>query len=176
MTDLPEIEYQALRATIRERGTFRMCAILIGLAAWGALALTLQINDLGGAATMIPFVVLAGTFELSLFVHTGVERIGRYVQVFHEETKNMIAWETTAMNYGRNFPGGLDPLFVTLFASAAVVNFLSSFAFTTRRPGWIVVSLIAHAVFGWRLSWARRMSGSQRAIDLERYRKLRSPS
>lgn len=172
MTDLSQIEYKTLRETIRERGTLRMCAILIGLAAWGALALTVQINDLTGAATVVPFVILAGTFELSLFIHTGVERIGRYIQVFFEEAKNVIAWETVAMNYGRTFPGGLDPLFITLFASAAAVNFVSSFAFTTRRPGWILISLIAHAVFAWRLLWARRVSAAQRALDLERFRKL----
>src|SRR5262245_25130869 len=131
MTNLEEIEYESLRATIRERGTLRMCAILIGFAAWGFLAITLQANDLEGAATLIPFVVLAATFELSLFIHTGVERIGRFVQVFHEEAKNVIGWETTAMNYGRNFPGGLDPLFVSVFGGAAIVNFLSAFAFST---------------------------------------------
>jgi hypothetical protein len=174
MADSSEIEYESLRATIRERGTLRMCAILIGLAAWGALALTLQINDLSGATTVVPFVILAGTFELSLFIHTGVERVGRYLQVFHEEAKNVIAWETVAMNYGRTFPGGLDPLFITLFACAAAVNFVSSFALTTRRPGWILIALLAHAVFAWRLTWARRLSAGQRATDLERFRKLRS--
>ncbi len=174
MTDLSEFEYRSLRATIRERGTARICAILIGFATWGALALTLQIGDLAGAASMVPFVMLVATFEISLFIHTGVERIGRYLQVFYEEAKNVIAWETTAMNYGRSFPGGLDPLFITLFGGAAAINFLSSFAFTTRRPGWIVVSLAAHCVFAWRLTWARRVCAAQRATDLERYRKLQS--
>lgn len=174
MADLNECEYRTLRDTIRERGTLRMCAILIGFAAWGALALGLLAADLAGSATMVPFVVLAGAFEISFFIHTGVERLGRHVQVFYEEASNVIGWETTAMNYGRRFPDGLDPLFVTLFGSAAVINFLSAFALTTRRPGWIAISLVAHLVFGWRLVTARRLAAGQRALDLERFRSLRS--
>jgi hypothetical protein len=173
MPDLPEVEYQALRATIRERGTLRMCAILIGLIAWGALALGLLASELAGAATMVPFVILAGTFEISLFIHTGVERVGRYIQVFYEEARKVAGWETIAMNYGRRFPGGLDPLFVTFFAGAAALNFVSAFVLTTRRPGWILISFIAHLLFGWRLINARRSSAVQRAIDLERFRTLR---
>jgi hypothetical protein len=175
MPELGELEYQALRATIRERGTLRVCAILIGLAVWAALALGLLAADLAGAATMVPLIILAGTFEVSFFVHTGVERVGRYVQVFYEEARNVIAWETAAMNYGRSFPGGQpDPLFIRLFASAAVVNFVSSFVLTTRRPGWMVISFLAHLVFAWRLVSARRSSAAQRALDLDRFRTLRS--
>src|SRR4030095_6514117 len=151
MPELSEIEYQALRATIRERGTLRMCAILIGLISWGALALTLLAAAFGGAATMVPFVILSATFEISFFIHTGVERVGRYIQVFYEEARKTVGWETIAMSYGRSFPGGLDPLFITFFAAAAVLNFVSTFILTTRRPGWIVISFIAHLIFGWRL-------------------------
>ncbi len=174
MPELAVIEYKALRATIRERGSLRMCAVLIGLAAWGALALGLLAADVGGAATMVPFVVLASAFEISFFIHTGVERVGRYLQVFFEEAENVIGWETTAMNYGRAFPGGLDPLFTVIFASAGVVNFTSAFLLTTRRPGWMVIAFLAHLAFGWRLSVARRLSAGQRAADLERFRSLKN--
>ena len=174
MPDLSEIEYRALRDTIRERGTARMCAILIGLAVWAALALGLLAADLAGGATMVPFIFLAGAFEISFFIHTSVERVGRYIQVFYEEARNATGWETMAMNYGRSFPGGLDPLFITLFAAASAVNFLSSFALTTRRPGWMAVSFIAHLVFVWRLVTARRLVAAQRAQDLDRFRTLRT--
>jgi hypothetical protein len=94
--------------------------------------------------------------------------------VFYEEEQNTTAWETTAMNYGRSFPGGLDPLFITLFASAATINFVSTFGLLTHRPGWMLLSFVAHLAFGWRLVNARHLSGSQRATDLERFRSLRA--
>ena len=59
--------------------------------------------ELQGAVTLVPFLILAATFELNFFVHTGVERIGRYIQVFFEEAGDSRGWETTAMNYGTRF-------------------------------------------------------------------------
>ncbi len=56
-----------------------------------------------GGAIVVPLLILATTFELNFFVHTGVERIGRYIQVFFEEASGSIGWETTAMNYGAKF-------------------------------------------------------------------------
>ncbi len=119
------------------------------------------------------FSVLAATFEINFFVHTGVERIGRYIQVFYEERAGSNGWETTAMNYGSTFSasGVLDPLFSILFFSAAVVNFLSSLA-VDLPPGWIAVSLVAHLAFNYRIVRARQASAAQRATDLERFRKL----
>ena len=176
MSDSSQPEYAALRDTIRQRGTARMCAVLIGLAAWGALAIALLITELQGAITLVPFVVLLATFEINFFIHTGVERVGRYLQVFYEEREGATGWETTAMNYGAKFPGGLDPLFSLIFALAAALNFLSSLAVAERRPGWIVLSLIAHLAFGYRIIRARKLSASQRALDLERFRSLRPTS
>ena len=173
MTDLRQSEYEALRATIRERGTMRLCIVLGGLATWGALAVVLLITELSGAVTLLPFLVLAATLEINFFVHTGVERIGRYIQVFYEETNGSRGWETTAMNFGSKYPGtGLDPLFVTIFSASAAVNFLSALATATRRPGWIVLSLAAHLVFAYRIVTARRLAAAQRALDLDRYRAL----
>jgi hypothetical protein len=172
MSPLPQSEYEALRATIRERGTMRIWAGLSGLVAWGALAIALLITELQGAITLVPFIVLASTFEVNFFVHTGVERIGRYLQVFHEEAAGAIGWETTAMNYGGKFRGGLDPLFAAIFAVSAALNFLSSLATATRRPGWIALSLIAHLTFASRIVTARKAAAAQRALDLDRFRSL----
>jgi len=176
ITDLKGIEYEALRATIRQRGTARLCAVLVGLAAWGALAIALLIAELAGSITLVPFLVLAATFELNFFIHTGVERVGRYIQVFYEERTGSPGWETAAMNYGSTFPparfGGLDPLFSVIFFSAAAVNFLSSLVVATPRPGWIAISLAAHLAFNYRIVRARQASAAQRATDLERFRKL----
>lgn len=172
MSHPTQAEYQALRDTIRERGTARMCAVLGGFAAWGALAIALLITELQGAITLVPFVVLAATFEINFFIHTGVERVGRYIQVFYEERDGAPGWETTAMNYGAKFPSGLDPLFSMIFAGAAALNFLSSLAVAERRPGWIAVSLAAHLAFAYRIVGARKLSASQRALDLDRFRSL----
>ena len=168
-----ELEYEALRSTIRERGTLRMWALLVGLSVWAALALELVAGDVSGGATLAPLLVLAATFEISFFVHTGVERIGRYLEVFYEEATGSVGWETMARLYGRSFPGGLDPLFLTIFGTAATINFFSAFALTTRRPGWMVVSLAAHILFGSRLVSARKLAAGQRALDLERFRTLK---
>ena len=175
MNDQTQAEYQALRDTIRERGTARLCTVLVGLIAWGALAIALLINELEGGVTLVPFVVLVGTFEINFFIHTGVERVGRYIQVFHEERAGAGGWETTAMSYGATFPSsGLDPLFSIVFAAATTLNFFSALAVAERRPGWIVLSFLAHLAFGYRIVSAKRKAGAQRALDLDRFRSLQS--
>ena len=172
MSDFSQAEYEALRQTIRERGTARVCAVLGGLAAWGALAIALLITQLEGSITLVPFVVLAATFEINFFVHTGVERIGRFIQVFHEERSGAAGWETIAMNYGAKFKGGLDPLFSVMFGAAATLNFLGSLAVAQPRSGWIAVSLLTHLAFAYRIVAARKVAASQRALDLDRFRSL----
>lgn len=172
MNDLSQAEYEALRQTIRERGTARLCAVLGGLAAWGALTVAVLVAGLSGGVTLVPFILLAATFEINLFIHTGVERIGRFIQVFYEERAGAAGWETIAMNYGAKFPGGLDPLFSAIFAAAAILNFLSVLAISRPRPGWIALSLIAHLAFAYRIVIARNLSTSQRARDLDRFRSL----
>ena len=175
MSDSSLPEYQALRETIRERGTARLCAVLVGLIAWSALAIALLVAKLEGAVTLIPFVVLTATYEINFFVHTGVERIGRYLQVFYEERAGTIGWETTAMSYGATFPSrGLDPLFSIIFAVAASLNFVSALVAAERSPGWMALSFVAHLVFAYRIVAARRLAGAQRALDLDRFRKLLS--
>ena len=91
-----QTEYRALRDTIRERGTARLCAVLGGIVAWGALIVALFATGVGGwLATLVPLVVLVATFEVNFFIHTGVERIGRYLQVFYEERSGNAGWETS---------------------------------------------------------------------------------
>lgn len=174
MNDPSQAEYEALRATIRERGTARLCAVLGGLIAWGALAIALHLAAAEGVVRLVPFLVLAGAFEINFFMHTGVERIGRYIQVFYEERAGVPGWETIAMSYGAKFPSGLDPLFSAIFAAAAVFNFFGSVPSPGRRPGLVLIALIAHLAFGYRIVAARRAANSQRALDLDRFRSLAS--
>jgi len=60
MNDRERAEYEALRATIRERG------------------------------------------EISFFIHIGIERVGRYLQVLYEPDGR---WEHTIMAYGKSYLG-----------------------------------------------------------------------
>src|SRR5687768_11340035 len=97
MTGDRQSEFEALRATIRERGTVRLCAVLLGLGLWAALLVAVRVSRLDGFVTLTPLLVLAAAFEVSFFVHTGVERVGRYLQVFYEEAAGSRGWETIAM-------------------------------------------------------------------------------
>ena len=187
MSDLRQAEYTALRDTIRQRGTTRVCAVLAGLASWGALIITLSITELEGAVALAPLVVLATAFEVNFFLHTGVERIGRYIQVFYEEAADSVGWETTAMQYGSTFTAtprtagalraassggaGIDPLFVAIFSVSTAVNFVSSLP-EARQPGWIAISFSAHLLFAYRIVAARRAAAHQRELDLDRFRRL----
>jgi hypothetical protein len=169
-------EYESLRATIRQRGTTRICVVLMGLVGWGALAIVSGLIHRPGAGLLIPLVVLAATFELNFFVHTGVERIGRYIQVFYEEASGSHGWETTAMGYGAKFPAPrlADPLFIVIFSTAAAVNFFSAFAAPQPQLGWIALSLILHSLFAYRIVTAQRAAATQRTLDLDRFRSLLS--
>ena len=173
LSELNRVEYEVLRATIRERGTARLLVVAFGLAAWAALAIAVRIAQPSGAASLVPLVVLAAAFEINFFIHIGVERIGRYIQVFYEERSESIGWETIAMNFGAKFPGrGLDPLFSLVFLAGGLLNFFTSLTTSELRSAWIVVSLAAHLAFNYRIVRARRISATQRSIELEAFRNL----
>ena len=74
--------------------------------------------------------MLASVFEAVFALHVGVERIGRYIQVFHEtdrptagQADRPSGWEHAAMAFGR--PAGaatIDALFTVPFLLAALFN------------------------------------------------------
>ena len=170
-SDHARTEYETLRATIRERGTWRVMLFWMSLAVWAGLLLTAAVwgVPVGSLASLIALV--AG-FEGVYALHVGVERIGRYLQVFYEETAVLPAWERTAMAYGREPSGdGLDPLFSKIFGTATLLNLVPPVA--TRRFGLILVAIVAHALFVARILRARRYAAGQRATDLERFRRLK---
>src|SRR6188508_370818 len=168
MSDHSPAEYQGLRATIRERGTLRICIVVAGLIAMTGLIVALRATQLSGVIALLPLLVLAATFEINFFVHTGVERIGRYLQVFYEERAGTTGWETTAMNYGAKYPSGLDPLFSVLFAAAALLSFLSTLV-VAHEPGWMACSLAGHLGLAYRIVTARALASAQRSLDLDRF-------
>lgn len=172
MTERDVEEYRALRATIRERGTARVWAFVVGLVAWAALVIATAALAALPVATLLPLLVLAAVFEAVFALHTGVERIGRYLQVYFED-EDTSGWEHVAMAYGRTFGGGSDPLFTLIFVGATILNFVPVLI---AEPVAIEVVVIgfAHALFVVRIAVARRTAGRQRAIDLERFQRLKT--
>ena len=167
MDRLREREYEALRATIRERGTARVVVASAALAVWAALVVAIAAAVPIPAAALVPLVVLAAAFEAVYGLHTGVERVGRYLQVFHGDM-----WEETAMAYGQRFPaGGPDPLFGPVFWLAAVVNLLPLLLASTTLAEAVPIGL-AHVAFMGRVLTARRQAARQRAVDRDRFQAL----
>jgi hypothetical protein len=106
-------------------------------------------------------------------MHVGVERIGRYIQVFYEGTADVPRWETTAMSIGPALPGGgVDPLFTLIFAFATLLNLMAAMIPSPTRLELAVVGLL-HGAFLVRLVRARWAATRQRAVDLESYRAVR---
>jgi len=171
MDTLASAEYRSLRDTIRERGTARVWIFVVGLVAWAALAMATASLASLPVAMLGPLLVLGGVFEVVNALHVGAERIGRYLQVFHEPSAG---WEHTAMAFGQAYPGsGPDPLFALFFAGAAVLNFIPVLL---AEPVVIEVVVIgtAHLLFIVRLIVARRGAAHQRSADLERFEKLKA--
>jgi hypothetical protein len=169
-------EYRALRDTIRERSTVRVWIVLVGLSAWGALTVATGTRADLPVSTLLPLLILSATFEIVFSLHTGVERVGRYVQVFFESETTDRGWEHQAMAYGRQFPGsGPDPLFAAYFWAATVLNVIPAMIARPAPIEWAVVGT-AHAFVIGRVGLARRQAGQQRARDLERFQRLKQAS
>jgi hypothetical protein len=169
-------EYRALRATIQQRGTVRVCVFLAALIAWAAATIATAALAALPVATLLPLLLLAAGFEAVFNLHTGVERIGRYLQVFYDDGDSSPSgreWERTAMAYGRAYPGGWsDPLFSLYFIVAAVLNFVPVILAEPVQIEVIVVGAV-HLMMVARVLIARHAASGQRARDLERFQRIR---
>jgi hypothetical protein len=115
-------------------------------------------------------MVLAAGFEGIFALYTNVERIGRYVQVFHEREPG---WEHVTMELGRRYPGGgPDPLFGGLFVIAVSINYLP--AALGGTPVELAVLAVLHLAVIFRMRLARLAAANQRAADLEKFEALRA--
>ncbi len=172
-------EYAALRQTIASRGTVRMIIVPLTLLGWVATSIVLVLLSPLPLPTVLPLAVLAAGFEAVYALHIGVERIGRYLQVFYEETAAddfVIAprWETTAMAAVPSVPGGgIDPLFSILFGLATVVNLVTAFLPDATGFELTMVSAL-HLTFLARIIRARAAARGQRARDLAHFRALKT--
>jgi hypothetical protein len=164
-------EYRALRDTVRQRGTARVWVFVAGMVAWGALTIATASLAALPVATFLPLLILAAAFEAVFTLHVGVERIGRYIQVFLEEDTG---WEHVAMALGPPLKGtGADPLFTSHFIVAVVLNIVPALL-AQPVPLEIGVVLGAHALVVFRLLMARHAASRQRAADLARFQELKA--
>ncbi len=171
---LSETEFAALRQTIASRGTTRMVLLPITLIGWSALSLLLLLFSGVPVGCLLSLAVLVGGFEAIHALHVGVERIGRYLQVFYETGSDTPRWETTAMAVGPSLPGGgIDPLFSVVFICA---TFLNAIPALLPQPTTLELGVIGalHAAFVFRVIRARGAAARQRAVELETYRALRN--
>jgi hypothetical protein len=165
-------EYQALRATIRERGTARMVLLPIAIGLWAAAAIATTAVVALPIAALGPLVVLAAGFESIYTLHLNVERIGRYLQVFHERDGG---WEHVAMAFGQRYPrGGPDALFSAIFLIATALNYLP--VALGGAPPELIVAGVLHLLLALRIGTARRRVAQQRRVDLERFQAIRNGS
>jgi hypothetical protein len=167
----PDAEYAALRDTIRQRGTARLLLLPVGFIGWAALAIAASAVITVALSTLVPLLALAATFEAIFALHVNVERIGRYVQVFHETAHD--GWEHTSMSFGRQFPGsGPDPLFARLFIFATSVNFFP--AALGGEPWELGAVGACHFAFIYRVRRAQQFAAAQREGDLRKFETLRT--
>ena len=150
-----------------------MVVLPIVFVGWAGTAVATAAVITVAISTLVPLLILVAGFEAIFALHVSVERIGRYLQVFHEGDADP-AWEHVTYRYTQKFhAGGFDPLFGRLFVLATSVNFLPA------ALGWenmveLVVLAALHLVFINRVRLARAFAASQRAEDLERFQGLRN--
>jgi len=169
-----EAEYAALRATIALRGTVRMILLPVTLIAWAAATGGLLLIAGLPVAVVFTLAILVSGFEAIHALHVGVERIGRYLQVYYEGSPDGPRWETTAMAVGPALPGGgIDPLFAVIFLMAAVANLIPALVYEPTPIELAAVGTL-HAAFIVRVIRARVAAARQRTVELESFRNIKA--
>jgi hypothetical protein len=167
-------EFRILRETIAWRGTVRMALVPVTAGIWALVWTNLLLSTDAGAAGAIPLLVLVAGFEAVHALHSGVERIGRYLQVNYENGREGPLWESTAMRLGPGLPGGgVDPLFTAIFLLGAATNLALLATSLSPQLPTVVLMATLHTFFAVRVLRARRAAGQQRAVDLESFRAVR---
>jgi hypothetical protein len=171
---LKDAEFRVLRETIASRGTIRHALLPATIVGWALVSGVFLAFGEVSTATLISLAVLAAGFEAVHGLHVGVERIGRYLQVFYEADGDGPSWESAAMRLGPGLPGaGVDPLFTLVFVAATLVN-LVLVALPLRSTLFEGLVVTAHLAFLVRVVRARRAAAQQRAVDLETFTALRT--
>lgn len=169
-------EFTVLRQTIAVRGTARMALLPVTVIGWASMtAALLQGLTIPGLLSLVSLSVLIAGFEAIHALNVGVERIGRYLQVYYEgRDAEGPMWETTAMSVGPGLPGGgIDPLFTVVFVAASALNLTLAVPELRTMTGLVTIVPV-HAIFWIRVIRARGAAARQRAVDLETYRAVKS--
>ena len=179
-------EFTVLRQTIATRGTVRIALLPVTVIGWTAITVALLhggLHPLPPLLSLVSLSVLVGGFEAIHALNVGVERIGRYLQVYYETTASAGAtasqaqgpmWETTAMSVGPGLPGGgIDPLFKVIFGALTGLNLVLVFPVLHTVTDYAVL-IPVHAIFWIRVIRARGAAARQRAVDLETFRAVKS--
>lgn len=177
MKPFDQAEFEALRATIRERGTARVVLFYVGIAVWAALTVATTAVIVLPVAALLPLLVLAAGFEATASLHIGVERIGRYVQAAHEDrsfdsSQTRPGWETAATEFGAGGHAiGADSLFSIVYVLAGVANFVPVALTAQTREEMVAIGAV-HALFIWRVLTLRRAVATRRERDLAVFREI----
>jgi hypothetical protein len=166
-----EDEFRALRATIQQRGTVRMIVVPLVFVGWAGTAVATAAVITVAVSTLVPLLILVAGFESVFALHVNIERIGRYLQVFHE--REAIGWEGVASRFSQRFAAaGPDPLFGRLFVLATSVNFLPAALGWENIPELVVLAAL-HLLFINRIRLTRAFAAAQRQQDMDRFETLR---
>ena len=145
-----------------------MVVLPIVFIGWAGTAVATAAVITVAVSTLVPLLILVAGFEAVFALHVNVERIGRYLEVFHEG-ENGPGWEHTVSLFARRFPAAaLDPLFGRLFVLATSVNFLPAALGWENMPELVILAAL-HLVFINRVRLARSFAASQRTEDLQRF-------
>jgi len=161
-------EYRELRATIRERGTARLFVITITVVAWAAAIIAVQSLFVAPVLALIPLLLLATGFEVAYAAHAGAERIGRYLEVFHESTGTAPPqWEHVVHKPRPAVAasGPLDALASPIFVAAGILNLLPVAMLATgdTKTGGITVELMVYGLM--HLAWIFRVLAAGRYLS-----------
>lgn len=165
------VEFAELRRTIAVRGTVRAVLGPAAVGLWAGVAMSARYGD-PRVQILLPLLVLAAGFEGVRALHIGMERVGRYLQVFHEAGGDILpAWESVAMEPAPRSRGlALAPLFSPVFALATAANALLSW--DPLAPALVAVWSLLHLALLVRIAQATRACRAQRQGDLAHYRAL----
>lgn len=168
-----DIEFSELRRTIALRGTVRLVLGPATIGLWAAIAMSARYGD-PRVQILLPLLVLVAGFEGVRALHIGVERVGRYIQVFHEGAgRSLPAWERAAMLAVRPaFALTLSPLFTPLFTLACLANAVLSW--DPLAPALVAIWAAAHVALLARIGLVTHACRRQRAADLAHFQSVRS--
>ena len=159
-----------MRATIRQRGTARMVLMPAALAGWAALTIGAAAVITVALGTLIPLLVLVAAFESVFALHVNVERIGRYLQVFHERAH--AGWEHVAMDVRRAASPAAAPIRSSDGSSSSRHQSTSSRPRSAENRWEVAIVAVCHFAFIYRVRKAQSLAASIRAEDLQRFEAL----